>query len=213
MIKIKIFEFNPIQVNTYILYDDTMECVIIDPGCYGVTEEDVLKNFIDSEKLKPVKVINTHAHTDHILGNHFVIENYNVGLEIHKGGDYFIKNAASWAEMLGFHIDIVDQPTKYLEDNDIITFGNSELEVAFTPGHADGSICLISRKDKFVISGDVLFSGSVGRTDLPTGNFELLEKSIKEKLYTLDDDYTVYPGHGPSTTIGTEKHSNPFVSA
>ena len=132
---------------------------------------------------------------------------------MHKGGEYFIKNAKSWAELLGFYIDKVDLPSKFLEDADKIKFGKSELEVAYTPGHADGSICLISRKDKFVISGDVLFAGSIGRTDLPTGNFEILAKSIKEKLYTLDDDFTVYPGHGPSTTIGEEKRSNPFVNA
>ena len=146
MIKIKVFVFNPIQVNTYVLYDETKDCIIIDPGCYGKPEEDVLSSFIVQEKLKPVSVINTHTHTDHILGNHFVIDKYKVGLEVHKGGEYFIKNAKNWAELLGFYIDKIDLPAKFLEDSDKIKFGKSELEVVYTPGHADGSICLIKQE-------------------------------------------------------------------
>ncbi len=211
MIKIKVFQFNPIQVNTFVLYDDSKECVIIDPGCYGKDEEDELAKFIEQEHLKPVKLLNTHAHTDHILGNNFVINKYKLQPETHSGSEYLLKNAKSWGAMLGFNIENSKISSKYLNDGDIIKFGDSELIVAFTPGHADGSICFINKAEKFVISGDVLFAGSIGRTDLPSGSFELLEKSIKEKLYTLDDDYSVYPGHGPATTIGEEKRHNPYI--
>lgn len=211
MINIKIFEFNPIRVNTYIIYNESKECIIVDPGCYYKNEENELSGFIEKELIKPVRLINTHTHTDHIMGNNYIIKKYSLPVEIHIGAEYFLKNAKNWGEMLGFNIEDIQSPLKYLNDGDIINFGNSELEVAYTPGHADGSICLINKKQKFVISGDVLFAGSIGRTDLPSGDFDILEKSIKEKLYILDDGYIVYPGHGPTTTIGEEKHNNPFV--
>ena len=212
MVSIKIFEFNPIQVNTYVLFDETQKCVIIDPGCYGREEEKVLKDFISENNLIPELLINTHAHTDHILGNHFVIKEYNVGLAMHKDSDYFMGKPKEWAEMLGFEMKQIDMPNRYLNEGDIINFGDSELKVIFTPGHADGSICLLNSQQKFVITGDVLFSGSIGRTDLPTGDFRKIERSIKDKLYTLDDSVVVYPGHGPSTTIGHEKQFNPFIN-
>ena len=205
-------EFNPIQVNTYILYDEAGNAAIIDPGCYGKQEEDELGSFIATEKLVPLALINTHAHTDHILGNHFVIERYKLSFQIHKDCDYFLERSTVWADMLGFSLKSFDKPTLYLDEGSIIKIGSSELKVVNTPGHADGSICLINYDQKFVITGDVLFAGSIGRSDLPTGDFDVLKKNILEKLYTLDDDFTVFPGHGPPTTIGHEKLHNPFMN-
>jgi glyoxylase-like metal-dependent hydrolase (beta-lactamase superfamily II) len=211
MTEIKVFEFNPIQVNTYILYDETGECVIIDAGCYGEEEEKELSDFIEGKGLNPVRLLNTHAHTDHILGNNFIRQKYNKNPELHKEGSVFLKHASGWAEMLGIKTDIMQMPEKYLEEGEKIKYGKEELEVVYTPGHADGSVCFISRNGRFVITGDVLFSGSIGRSDLPTGDSDKLKNSIIEKLYILDDDFIVYPGHGPATTIGQEKRTNPFV--
>jgi len=211
MIKVKKLVFNSFQVNTIILYDETKECVIIDAACYEEHEKDELKNFISENGLKPVKAINTHCHIDHILGNNFVVEEYKIGLEIHEKGLSFHKNAKDHGSVFGFDIEPLIEPATFLKEGDIVKFGNSELEILYTPGHADGSICLYSSKDNFVIVGDVLFNQSIGRTDLPTGNMNLLLKNIREKLFTLPKDTKVYCGHGPDTSIGFEKEANPYL--
>jgi len=211
MLQIKIFEFNAFQVNTIILYDETKECVIIDAACYHESEQNKLRKFIESESLKPVKLINTHCHIDHILGCNFMSDQYGLDLGIHEAGKLFIDVAAEHALDFGFTIDHIHVPLYFLNEDSIIKFGKTSLKVLYTPGHADGSICFLNEESKLVIVGDVLFRESIGRTDLPTGNFELLKKSIHEKLFTLPNDYTVIPGHGPKTTIGYEKENNPFV--
>lgn len=213
MIHIKVFVFNPFQENTYLLYDETNECVIIDPGCYNPDEELELVKFIEENGLIPVKLINTHTHIDHILGNNFIHEKYGLKPMVHKAGEVFLESAPEHGKMFGFSLNEMIMPEKYLEDNQHVKFGNSSLEVLYTPGHVDGSVCLVHFEKNFVISGDVLFNGSVGRTDLPTGDFDLLAESITKKLYTLPDHFKVYPGHGPVTTIGEEKAGNPFVRA
>ncbi|MFZ4399895.1 MAG: MBL fold metallo-hydrolase [Bacteroidales bacterium] len=211
MITIKKFIFNGFQVNTYLLYDETKECIIIDAANYDVNEDAVLSNFIEKEKLKPVAQIYTHCHIDHILGSAFVEKQYNIGMGIHSEGKGFLMNASNQATMYGFNLKSTAQATSLINEGDKITFGNSELDVIYTPGHADGSICFINHAQKFVLSGDVLFHESIGRTDLPTGNFELLHKNIVNKLFSLSDAYVVYPGHGPETSIGHEKMNNPFL--
>ena len=211
MIQVKKLVFNPFYVNTIILYDETKECIIIDAACYDDHEKNELTNFISQNGLKPVKAIDTHCHVDHILGNNFVVEEYKIGLEMHEKGLSFHKNARNHGAAFGFDVEPLIEPSAFLKEGDIVKFGNSELEVLYTPGHVDGSICLLSRKDKFVIVGDVLFNQSIGRTDLPTGNMDLLLKNIKEKLFILPDDFTVYCGHGPDTSIGFEKKSNPYL--
>lgn len=211
MIYLKSFVFNGFQVNTYVLYDDSKECIIIDPACYQDFEKKQFINFIQKQELIPVCMINTHCHIDHVLGNNFVFETYGIKPEIHKDGLPFINSSTEQAWSFGFEMDEIVKPEKFLKEDDIVKFGNSELEVIYTPGHADGSICLISSESKFVITGDVLFEGSIGRTDLPTGDFEVLTSNIREKLFILPDDYIVYPGHGLTTTIGFEKRNNPFV--
>ncbi|MBW6460221.1 MAG: MBL fold metallo-hydrolase [Bacteroidales bacterium] len=212
MLQLNRFTFNAFQVNTYILWDETKECAIIDPGCFGQWEQDEITGFIMKEGLKPVRLINTHLHIDHIAGMAFISKQYNLQPEAHFGGILFVRNAEKTGYIYGFDgLETVD-PAKTLSEGDVIRFGNSELAVVETPGHADGSVCLISHNDRFVITGDVLFYQSIGRTDLPTGNYDLLIKNIREKLLTLPHDYKVYPGHGPETTIGFEAYSNPFLA-
>ena len=211
MISIKIFVFNPFQVNTYILYDETNECIIIDPGCYEEYEKHELLEYINNNNLKPVRIINTHIHTDHILGNAFVCKQFGLGWEAHSDGKALWEIARELGTALKIKVENIGLPISTFKDGDIIKFGNSELEVLYTPGHAAGSVCLVNHEQKFVISGDVLFRDSIGRTDLPTGDYDLLSESIQTKLYVLDGDYVVYPGHGPETTIRHEMLYNPFL--
>lgn len=213
MIRIKVFVFNPFMENTYLLYDETGECIIVDPGCYTEEERKALTGFIASEKLVPVALVNTHTHVDHILGNNFIYNTYQIKPLIHQAGEIFLKSAPEHASIFGIEAERMVLPEKYIDEGDEIRFGNSKLEVIYTPGHANGSVCLISHPDKFILSGDVLFQGSIGRTDLPSGNFDLLAESIQQKIYTLPGDYTVYPGHGPETSVEAERNHNPFVNA
>jgi glyoxylase-like metal-dependent hydrolase (beta-lactamase superfamily II) len=211
MIKIKKFVFNAFQVNTYVLYDETKACVIIDPANYEGFEDNALKDFIEKEDLKVKAQLYTHCHIDHVLGSAFVSTTYNIGMSIHDASRGFLEKAASQANIYGFNLKETAPVDHIIKEGDKITFGSSELEVVYTPGHADGSVCFINHAQQFVITGDVLFNESIGRTDLPTGNFNLLFDSITKKLFTLADAYIVYPGHGPETSIGHEKENNPFL--
>lgn len=212
MITIKRFSYNPFQVNTYVLHDETNECIIIDAGMDGPMEENEISNYIESLNLKPVLLVNTHAHIDHILGNNYIADQFDVQLAAHEDSVPFISRAPAYAMTFGVNIENPKEIDSFLEEGKDLKFGNSTLQVFHTPGHADGSICFYSEQDKFVITGDVLFNQSIGRTDLPTGDYDLLQKSIWEKLFTLPDDTVVFPGHGPETTIGSEKINNPFVA-
>ncbi|GAB3934856.1 MBL fold metallo-hydrolase [Larkinella terrae] len=213
MTHIQSFTFNALAENTYILYDETGEAIIIDPGCYDKREKEELVGFIDQNKLKPVKLLNTHAHVDHVLGNAFVKRQYGIELYLHESDLpvlHSVKVMAPYYGIMAYEETEVDQ---YLVAGETVTFGHSELEVRFVPGHAPGHVAFVSHADRFVIGGDVLFRGSVGRTDFPLSDFDTLATSIRTQLYTLPDDYVVYPGHMGSTTIGQEKRSNPFVRA
>lgn len=212
MLTIKTFVFNPFQVNTYLLYDETNECIIIDPGCMEDYEKKEISDFINSHKLHPVRLLNTHPHIDHVAGNKFIADTYNLKLEVHKDSLKLLQSVKGYAAAFGIDNIEAQEPGGYITEGDLIKFGNSEIKVLYTPGHADGSVCFYSEKDKFVIVGDVLFNEGIGRTDLPTGNHEALIKNIRTKLFTLPDDTQVYPGHGPSTTIGYEKENNPFLT-
>lgn len=213
MASIEFFTCNPFQENTYVVFDETGECVIIDPGVSNAYEESMLTRVLIENKLKPVKLINTHCHIDHILGNKHVAENYKLELGIHEKERVILDAAVDRSMHWGVDYDPSPAPGYYIKEGEIIKFGNTELEVRFVPGHAPGHIVFISHMDKFVIAGDTLFNGSIGRTDLPFGDFATLEKAIREQLYTLPDDYKIYPGHGPYTTVENEKRSNPFVKA
>ncbi|MAX68903.1 MAG: MBL fold hydrolase [Flavobacteriales bacterium] len=204
--------FNTFQENTFILWDNTRDCIIIDPGCYEKNEEQELVDFINKNNLNPVKLINTHCHIDHILGNKFVSEKWGLELYINKIDLPLLEGAGDIARMYGFeNYKGSPYPKHYLEEGGILEFGESKLEILFTPGHAPGHVCLFNTEENFIISGDILFNGSIGRTDLPGGDFDTLIESIKTKLMSLKDETIVYCGHGPSTSIGRERISNPFL--
>jgi len=211
MISIKSFVFGPFQENTYLLFDETKECIIIDPGCYDDRERSELLSFINTNNLKPVKLINTHCHLDHIFGNGFVADTFHLKLEINKQETPVLDSYLTSANLYGLNASPSPQPSVYLNEGDKIKFGNSTLEIVFTPGHSPGSITFYNREQKIIIAGDVLFYGSIGRSDLPGGDSETLISSIKNKLFPLGDDFTVYSGHGPATTIGFERMNNPFL--
>jgi glyoxylase-like metal-dependent hydrolase (beta-lactamase superfamily II) len=211
MITIQTFVFNPFQENTFILYDETGECVIVDAGCYEDNERKILSKFISSRQLKPVKLLNTHNHLDHLFGNEFIVETYKIKPEAHKSDDYLIDNAVEHAAIFGLTFKKPPVVSNYLTDGETIIFGNSKLTVLHVPGHTLGHVAFLNLSQKFVLTGDVLFNGSIGRTDLEGGDFETLVFSIKKKLLTLPNDVIVYPGHGPTTTIGKEKETNNFL--
>ena len=210
---IKIFTFNQFFENTFIISDSTNECIIIDPGCYDKNEKQILQDYILSNNLVPTRLINTHCHIDHILGNNFVSKTWDLELEIHHKDIDLLKNSKDIADLYGF-VNYEKSPitNKFLVEGDIIEFGKSNLEVLFTPGHAPGHISLYSKNENFIISGDVLFNNSIGRTDLPGGNYNSLIDTIKSKFLCLDDSTVVYCGHGPSTTVGKERINNPFLN-
>lgn len=206
------FTFNPFQENTYVIYDDTRECAIIDPGCYTPAEQKRLSDFITSRQLKVVKLLNTHAHLDHVFGNKYVAETYNVGVEIHRGELIILQNVSAVAQRYGLPpCEPSPEPSVFLEPGQTISFGNTELDIFFTPGHSPASLCFYNKKDQILIAGDVLFERSIGRTDLPGGNYETLMQSIVTQLLPLPDEVKVYPGHGEPTSIGAERYNNPFI--
>lgn len=212
MIHVASFTFNPFQENTYILYDETKECIIIDPGCYTENERKQLKAFITKENLKPVRLINTHCHLDHICGNAFIAKEYNLKLEAHEGEKVVLDASVSHGQMYGFVFEPSPAIEIYLKEGEKITFGKSELSILYTPGHSPASISFYSAKDNFVIAGDVLFFMGIGRTDLPGGSHQTLLDSIRRELFTLPDATEVYNGHGQKTTVGFEKANNPFLN-
>ena len=211
MLKIKSFEFSPIQENTYILYNEFNDCIIIDPGCYFDSEKAELNAFIYDNKLTPVMLLNTHCHLDHVFGNKTVAEKYNLTLQIHENEKAVLAFAPTSGLMYDMPFDNYTGDFILLNEGDVLKLGTDELRVLFTPGHSPGSISFYAEKDNFLISGDALFKNSVGRSDLPGGNHEQLIKSIKEKLLVLPNKTIVYSGHGPATTIGEEKINNPFL--
>lgn len=212
MTRVAKFTFNPFQENTYVLYDDSKECIIIDPGCFDELEKQELAQFIAQNDLNPVRLINTHCHIDHIFGNHFIIEKYGLALESHEGELPVLNSVKQVSMMYGIPFnDPIPTVENFIREDDLIKFGNTELVALFTPGHSPASLSFYCKQSAFIIAGDVLFYNSIGRTDLPGGDFNTLISSIKDKLFVLDDDVVVYPGHGPETSIGFEKRTNPFL--
>lgn len=212
MLRIKSFEFSPVQENTYILYNEFNDCMIIDPGCYSDAEKDEINAFIQEQKIKPVMLINTHCHLDHVFGNKMIAELYGLTLQIHEKEKALLDFAPASGLMYSLPFDNYKGELIYFNEGDIITMGDDQLKVLLTPGHSPGSLSFYCEKDKFVISGDALFKNSIGRTDLPGGDHELLIKSIKANLLTLPGDTAVYSGHGPVTTVGQERSNNPFLN-
>ena len=204
---------NPVQENTYLVYDnDSKETIIFDPGAFTNAEERELVATIDRLGLKPVKLINTHCHFDHIFGNAFVKQTYGLELGIHPLEEQLLEAGPMIVRNYGMPPMTPSPPPDYfLNDGDTVTLGDARFEVLFCPGHSPGSICFYNAAEGYVIAGDVLFRRSIGRTDLPLGDHDALIGSILTKLMPLPDEVVVYPGHGPCTTIGEERTENPFL--
>jgi glyoxylase-like metal-dependent hydrolase (beta-lactamase superfamily II) len=198
--------------NTYVLFDETNECIIIDPGCYEREEENKLVEFINEKNLLVKKLINTHCHIDHVLGNAFVKKTFGVSLVIHPKEEHQLRAVKSYAPNYGFALFKDVEADSFINEGEHVSFGNQQLQVLFVPGHSPGHIALYHAQSKILIGGDVLFENSIGRTDLPGGDQNTLIKSLHQKFFTLPDDVTVYCGHGSRTSIGFEKRTNPFCA-
>jgi len=209
---IKAFCFNPFYENTYIIYEDTGEAWIFDPGCFNEAEETVLLNFIQSNSLKPNRLILTHAHIDHILGLDFFYQKFGLKAEMHVLELPVLSAAPDISKMYGIPFKPTVHNMHYLIDNQHLKLGNEIIDCIWVPGHSPGSLCFFLQNSKILIGGDVLFEGSIGRTDLPGGDYDTLISSIKKRLYPLGNEVVIYPGHGGLTTIGQEKLTNPFLT-
>ncbi len=212
MANIQSFTNNPYQENTYILYDESGECAIIDPGMETAAEQNVVVNFIRDNNLKPVLLLNTHCHVDHVLGNKFIFDQYGLKPQFNKGELELLEAVIAYAPAMGIRYEPSPIPDVYLPETGSVHFGNTELHLIFAPGHSPAHLCFYDKDANLLVGGDVLFRNSIGRTDLPGGSFTQLVDNIEQKLFRLPDDCTVYPGHGPETTIGFEKQTNPFLN-
>ncbi|MFV0469905.1 MAG: MBL fold metallo-hydrolase [Dysgonomonas sp.] len=211
--KVETFVFNPVGENTYVVYDETNECIIIDPGCFFPEEKDRLLRFITANNLKVVRQINTHLHFDHVFGCNFIKEQFNVSLEANSEDQFLLDGYTAQLRMFGFPPTSDKAPVigKFLNEGDVVEFGNQTFSILHVPGHSPGSIVFYNEKEKCLFAGDVLFRQSIGRTDLAGGNHQQLITGIEQKLMKLPDDTLVYSGHGPTTTIGYERINNPYL--
>ena len=212
MLKIQAFTFNPVRENTYLLYNEFKQCIIIDPGCYYDEERELIRDYISQNNLQPTLLLNTHCHLDHVFGNKFIANAYQLPLHLHENEKQVLAYAPTSGLMYNLPFDNYAGEFILLKEGDKITLGLDELEIIEAPGHSPGSICFYCARQNFVIAGDVLFRGSIGRTDIPMGDHQALLKNIKNKLLVLPDETIVYSGHGSATTIGEEKRNNPFLS-
>jgi hydroxyacylglutathione hydrolase len=209
MISIETFTFNAFQENCSVVYTPSKQAIIIDPGCYDRIEQNALLDFIASNELTVLALLNTHCHLDHIFGNAFCVSHFGVDLYAHREELFTLSLAERSAEMYGFPGFVPSpSPTCFVEDGDVLAFGDIQLKVIFGPGHAVGHVAFYHEPSAQLIAGDILFKGSFGRTDLPGGDMAVLKDTIFNRMFTLPDDTIVYPGHGPTTTIGEEKRSN-----
>lgn len=208
-LKIKSFEFNAFQENTFVVSDTERNAIVIDPGCYSREEEQELTAYIKQEQLNIVALLNTHAHIDHVLGNAFIKENYGVAYYLHQADIPTLNAVQQYASLYGFEgYRLSPEPDFLMEDQSELVFGSMRIKVLHTPGHCPGHVVFYFESEGIVINGDVLFNGSFGRTDLPGGNLETLKTSIFKTMFTMPDNTLVYCGHGPSTTIKNERLSN-----
>jgi len=212
MLTVKPFTFSPVQENTYVVYNESGDCGIIDPGCYFGNERNELKEFIQTTGLTPKYLLNTHCHLDHVFGNQFVTDTWGLPLHLHEKEKAVLEYAPTFGLSWGLPFDKYKGHLTFLREDDVLPLGNDRLVVLFTPGHSPGHISFFCKAQLFVLSGDVLFRQSIGRTDLPGGHHPTLINSICDKLLVLSDDVIVYPGHGPTTTIGFERINNPFLN-
>lgn len=209
--EVKTFHFNPLMENTYIVSDATGEAVIIDPGNCRTYEDDQIREYIASKNLKIKYIINTHPHLDHITGNPWCKQEFGAELLMHEGSMREYNRAYAYAAVFGFEQQQMPEPDRFLQEGDVMEFGHQQLQVLYTPGHCEGSICLYNAENKVVFTGDVIFEHGIGRSDLPTGNEAQLQQSIREKILTLPEDVAILSGHGDATTVGHERNNNPYI--
>lgn len=212
MLHLQAFTFNPFQENTYVLYNEAKEAWIIDPGMYNSQEQAELDGFIATNGLNPSRLLLTHAHIDHIIGAAHVASKYHLLPEVHEADLFFVNRMPESARMYGVPAEACPQPKAFIKENDVYQLGTHSFVCLHTPGHSPGSISFFCKEAQLLISGDVLFRGSIGRSDLPLGDHDTLITSIVTKLLPLGDNVNVYSGHGPATTIGHERLSNPFLT-
>ncbi|MFZ9717965.1 MAG: MBL fold metallo-hydrolase, partial [Chitinophagaceae bacterium] len=205
MLSVKEFTFSPLYENTYILYNETGDAWIIDPGCYTDEEKRKLGDFIAAKGLKPIALLNTHCHLDHVFGNQWVHMQYGLSLQLHPNEQRVLELSPAAGLMWNMPFETYQGPLHMLQAGEVLPFGEDALEVLFVPGHSPGHVAFYCAKQQFMISGDVLFRESIGRTDLPGGNHAQLIQSIRNVLFTLPEETVVYSGHGMPTTIGHEK--------
>lgn len=211
--KVKIFPVNPFMMNCYVYYNgENKRGVIIDPGAYSEEEENSIYEFIQTNGIKIKYILNTHGHIDHILGNYWAKNKFNVPLLMHKDDMPLIDKSGDQAAMFGISFPRPPNPDKYISETDKIEFNDTVLDIIHTPGHSPGSVCFIDTKEKIIFGGDTVFHGSIGRTDLWMGDMDVLLDSINNKILTYPDDYIIYPGHYEETTVGEEKETNPFLT-
>ena len=209
--QIKVFYFNELRVCTYLLWDDTCECVIVDCGCGNENECKRLQQFMAGHNLTPVLLLNTHGHFDHTMGNAYFSKTYNIKTHIHAADERWLVQSAEIAMNYGYKVENPPPPAGYLEEGQVIRFGQSSLQVLHTPGHSKGSVCFYAPDDGFVLTGDLLFQGCIGRTDLPGGDEKEIIESLFKKIIPLPENTVVHPGHGPATTVREEKLQNPYL--
>ena len=204
------FTFNPFQENTYVL-QAAGEGIVIDPGFCDKNEQRELEGWLEANGVNLLRVLLTHAHIDHVMGCAWVEERYGLRPEVHRNDLPILEAAEMQAAMFAVPLDPPPAPARFIEEGEVLTLGDAHLDVLFVPGHAPGHVAFFNPKQRFLMGGDVLFHRSIGRTDLPGGDFDVLQRSIREQFYPLGDDVLVYSGHGPETTIGEERRGNPFV--
>ncbi len=212
MLKVEKFVVNSLQENSYVVSDDSGQCIFIDPGFYFPEEHDEIKNYVKVNNLKPVLIANTHCHFDHIMGVEFIRNEYGIPFIAHPDDAFWIVNAVEQGQMFGFDMAPVEAPDSFFQKNEKLEFGNTSFEIIPIPGHSPGHVVFYSKNENILIAGDVLFYRSIGRSDLPGGDHQKLITNIKDKLFKLPDETKVFCGHGPDTILGDEKKSNPFLT-
>ncbi len=212
MVKVEKFIVNPLQENTYVVSDETGECILIDPGFYFEEEQDEIMEYISINDLKPVFIANTHCHFDHIMGVEFIRKNFQIPFITHRDDEFWIEKAVGQGQMFGFEMEPVQNPDSFFEEGDELKFGNTSFRILHIPGHSPGHTVFYFESNNILIAGDVLFYGSIGRTDLPGGDYETLISNIRNKILRLPGETKVYCGHGPETSIKNEKTFNPFLT-
>jgi hydroxyacylglutathione hydrolase len=212
MINLKNFIFNELEVNTIVLHDESGACLIVDPGCKNPVQQQIFEKYITENNLHPECIVLTHGHFDHVAGIAWAATEFSCPILMHRDDLFLLRDSVQHAALFGIKVEAPPMPDRYLGEGDHLKLGTTDIKILHVPGHSPGSICLYMPSDNLLICGDVLFKGSIGRTDLLRGDYDLLIRGIKEKLMTLPRETEVWPGHGPSTTLGAEYDTNPFLS-